>query len=76
MLAFDRLRGGAPRLRPLGTNPFGETCRRLGVVFDVLLGEKCSRPAGAKARWHLCGKAAKPGNIRSARTNANPKDGR
>ncbi len=50
MLAFDRLRRGARCFQP-----FGGTCRNGSVVFDVLLGEKCSRPAGAKAllesRW-------------------------
>jgi hypothetical protein len=50
MLAIDRLRGGARCFQP-----FGGTCRKGSVVFDDLLGEKCSRPAGAKAilesRW-------------------------
>lgn len=51
MLAIDRLRGvSAPCFQP-----FGGSCRKGSVVFDVLWGEKRSRPAGAKAllesRW-------------------------
>ena len=50
MLAIDRLRGGAQCFQP-----FGGACRKFGIVFDVLWGEKYSRPAGAKAilesRW-------------------------
>lgn len=72
MLAIDRLRGG----RAQCFQPFGGTCRKGSVVFDDLWGGKGSRPAGAKAIWNPVGKAAKPGDIRSCRTNANPKHGR
>ena len=67
MLAIDRLRGGAPC-----SQPFGGTCRKLSVVFDVLWAEKGRRPAGAKAIWNPVRKAAKSRDIRSWRTNAQP----